>query len=359
MFRVPSAARPWQAATGPTRSTWRGENEMPKAVDAELLEWSDLSDEEWPTLLLGNGMSINLWAGFGYSSLHQGATLTQAAQAIFTELGTTNFEQCLECLHHANVALRALSQSTARVDQTYEEVRDALFTTVGEVHVPWDYFPQDSHDLIALEIDKHASVFTTNYDLSLYWSQMQTTKPVKIVDFFWAAGHQFDPTDTRIRSRRTTGVYYLHGGLHLWQDDQTGENGKWTSGSGQLLDIHAKYGPKADRRPLFVSEGTSAAKARTIRQSSYLSFCLDQLRDDDQPTLVFGQSLSDQDRHVVEALVDGPTRRIAVSMYPTGNDRDVLAEKARIQKALGQHQVEFFDSTTHPLGDSGLLVSSP
>jgi hypothetical protein len=332
---------------------------MPNAIDAELLDWSNLSDEEWPTLLIGNGMSINLWAGFGYSSLYQSAPLTQPAQAIFNELGTTNFEQGLECLHHANVALRALSESTAKVDQTYEEVRDALFTTVGDVHVPWGSFPQSSHDQIALEIDSHVSVFTTNYDLSLYWSQLQTAKSVNVVDFFWGAGRQFDPADAGIRSRQSTGVYYLHGGLHLWQDDQTGENGKWTSGDCRLLSIQTKYGPMADRRPLFVSEGTSAAKVRTIRQSTYLSFCLDQLRADNRPTVVFGQSLSDQDRHVVEALVDGPTRRIAVSMYPTGDDKGVLAEKARIQQALGSHQIEFFDSTTHPLGDSGLLIALP
>lgn len=330
---------------------------MPEAVDAELMDWLNLSHQEWPTLLIGNGMSINLWAGFGYTSLYQSATLTQPAQAIFSELGTTNFEQSLECLHHANVALRALSESTAKVDQTYEEVRDALFVTVGKVHIPWNYFPQSSHDRIALEMDSHGSVFTTNYDLTLYWSQLQTTKVVNIVDFFWAADHQFDPSDSMIRGSRTTGVYYLHGGLHLWQDDQTGGNGKWTSGSGRLLGIQVKYGPKADRRPLFVSEGTSAAKARTIRQSSYLSFCLDQLRDDDKPTVVFGQSLSDQDRHIVEALTDGPSRRIAVSIYPTGDDKDILAEKARIQKALRRHQLVFFDATTHPLGDPSLRVA--
>jgi hypothetical protein len=62
---------------------------MPEAVDAELMDWSNLSHQEWPTLLIGNGMSINLWAGFGYTSLYQSATLTQPAQAIFSELGTT------------------------------------------------------------------------------------------------------------------------------------------------------------------------------------------------------------------------------------------------------------------------------
>lgn len=332
-----------------------------KSIDGDLTDWDALSSGEWPTLLLGNGLSMNLWAGFGYKSLFSSAKLSDEAKAIFTQLGTTNFEQCLECLHHANVALRALGDSTARVDATYGQVRDALFTTVGEVHVPWSDFPADTHDLIAQEISRFRSVFTTSYDLTLYWSHMwaeyKSTKVVtNIVDLFWATGNRFDPADTVVRSSTATRVLYLHGGLHLWQDDQTGENGKWTHGQGRLLDIKARYGPTSDKRPLFVSEGTWAAKSRTIRQSSYLSFCLDELRRDDQPTVVFGQALADQDRHILSALSEGPSRRIAISMYPTGDAEAIVEEKARLLQALRGHDVEFFDSTTHPVGAPELLI---
>lgn len=334
---------------------------MSTSINGDLADWATLAEKEWSTLLLGNGLSMNLWAGFGYRSLYASATLSDEAKAIFTELGTTNFEQCLECLHHANIVLRALSDSTARVHTTYEQVRDSLFKTVGDVHVPWDDFPPDTHDHLAKEIDKFRSVFTTSYDLSLYWSHMwaefkSTKVTTNIVDYFWATGNRFDPTDTTVRSSRATCVHYLHGGIHLWQDDQTGENGKWTNGSGRLLDIKSRYGPTSDRRPLFVSEGTWAAKSRTIRQSSYLSFCLDKLRDDESPIVVFGQALADQDRHILAALDEGAQRRIAISMYPSGNDEAIVEEKARLLQTLRRHKVAFFDSTTHPLGDRGLRI---
>lgn len=74
---------------------------------------------------------------------------------------------------------------------------------------------------------------------------------------------------------------------------------------------------------------------------------------------MFGQSLSAQDGHIIEALVDGPRRRIAVSMYPIGDDDVVIAEKARIILALGRHKVEFFDSTTHPIGAPSLTIAKP
>jgi len=332
-----------------------------ESIDGPLADWATLADEGWATLLLGNGLSMNLWTGFGYKSLYAAAQLSSEAKAIFDELGTTNFEQGLECLNHANIALRALKESTALVDATYEQIRDGLFDTVGAVHVPWDAFPAETLEHIAEQIDQFQSVFTTSYDLILYWSHMwaqykSTKVATNIVDLFWA-GDRFDPDNTKVWSSRATRVLYLHGGLHLWQDDQTGENGKWTHASGRLLDLQSKYGPTSDRRPLFVSEGTWAAKGRTIRQSSYLSFCLDELREDESPTVVFGQALAQQDRHILSALNEGARRRIAVSMYPTGDDEAVIEEKARLLQALRRHRVSFFDSTTHPLGDAALLIT--
>jgi hypothetical protein len=53
---------------------------------------------------------------------------------------------------------------------------------------------------------------------------------------------------------------------------------------------------------------------------------------------------------MVAALAEGKSRRIAVSMFPAADEHTVLAEKARIIRALARH-VEFFDSTTHPIGD--------
>ncbi len=162
---------------------------MSTPIDDELSHWDELdAQRQWPTLLLGNGLSMNLWEGFGYRSLKEKARLSEPAEAIFTQLGTANFEQCLECLHHASITLLALSDSTDRVDETYAEVRDALFDTVREVHIPWGAIPGDTSELIAQVMDYHSAVFTTSYDLCLYWSHMQNFDSVDIVDFFWTSG---------------------------------------------------------------------------------------------------------------------------------------------------------------------------
>jgi hypothetical protein len=327
-------------------------------IDDELADWSTLDRYQWPSLLIGNGMSINLWSDFRYDSLYAKATLSSAADTIFAEVGTTNFEAVMECIHHARLVLDALGRRTDRVDAVYAEVRDALFGAVTSVHIDWNRFPARAHRRIADIINARKFVYTTNYDLCLYWSHLENSDRVSIVDYFWGQpGNRFDQADVTLRSGRLTPVYYLHGAVHLWQDGNS-DNGKWThADGGSLLSLASNYTPGSSRRPLFVSEGTSKAKARSIQRSPYLSFCLRSLAEDDHDVAIFGHSLNAlQDQHILDAINAGPKRNVAVSIYPSGNPQHVIAEKVRIQQALHPHKVYFFDSTTHPLGDSALKI---
>ena len=325
-------------------------------IDEGLPDWATLADREWPTLLLGNGLSINLWRGFQYLSLFNDADLSFEAREVFDGLDTTNFETVLECIHHARLVAQALGEPTDVVDHLYAGVRDTLFETVVTAHVTWEDFPAAAHRTIAHELDRFDSVFTTNYDMCLYWSHLQEIDRVDLVDFMWNSGKTFDPSNAEVRSRRATPIYYLHGAVHLWQDE-AGVNGKWTSADGgNLLDLASKYPADSGRRPLFVSEGTSRAKVRSIQRSAYLAFCRDSLMEDESNTLVFGHSLSDPDRHVIDALDEGRARTIAVSLYPSDNPSEVIEDKARIVRALERHKVLFFDSTTHPLGSATLQI---
>lgn len=327
---------------------------------AELKTWSELRNRtKWPTLLIGNGASINLWSDFAYQSLFRQATLSTVAKAVFTDLETTNFELALEAIHHAHVVVDALQSSTDTIDRQYEHVRDSLFDAVRAAHVEWQQVTDRRFDQIAGVIQDHAAVYTTNYDLSLYWSRMaaSTVDTRQFIDFFWGEDCTFDPESVEIRDRIAT--YYLHGAIHLWQDDR-GVNGKWTIASrGNLFSLSRNYSPDGSKLPLFVSEGSSKAKLQTIGRSPYLKFCLDSLQESHDNTVIFGQALGEQDKHIVTALNQGQAREFAVSIYPAASERWIIKEKARIADLLGDNEVAFFDSTTHPLGDSSLTIPSP
>ncbi|WP_167975434.1 DUF4917 family protein [Lentzea indica] len=325
---------------------------------AKLEKWFDVEDRtEWPTLLVGNGASVNLWGDFAYPSLYERANLSAVAEAVFSDLGVTNFETVLEAIHHAHVVVEALGNSTKEIDAQYEHVRDALFGAVHDVHVGWSQFTDDRFDKIASVIQDHDAVYTTNYDVCMYWARVDAVNRITrrtVIDFFWSTGHTFDSENVEVRGR--TAMYHLHGAIHLWQDDR-GNNGKWTSANdGNLLSLARNYSPGSSKWPLFVSEGSSRAKLQTIGRSPYLSFCLDSLRNDHHNTVVFGHSLGEQDKHIVAALNEGDPREVAVSIYPRSTDQWIIQEKARITELLGENKVRFFDSTTHPLGDPSLTI---
>lgn len=324
----------------------------------ELEKWSDVADDAaWSTLLVGNGASVNLWGGFGYPSLYEQAALSPVAELVFNDLGVTNFETVLEAIHHAHVVVEALEGTTETIDAQYEHVREALFKAINDVHVTWRQLEQYRFDTIARVIQDHIAIYTTNYDLCIYWSHINASRRIfkrRVIDFFWNDGCKFDPENVDVW--QGTAVYHLHGAIHLWQDDQ-GDNGKWTSAnSGNLLALSRNYAPESRKRPLFVSEGSSKAKLQSIGRSPYLNFCLDSLRNDRNNTVVFGHSLGVQDRHIAAALNNGPSRDIAVSIYPHNLKQGIIEEKARITKLLGENRLRFFDSTTHPLGVPSLTI---
>jgi Domain of unknown function (DUF4917) len=325
-----------------------------------LKKWADLKDDRrWDTLVVGNGLSINIWPEFAYRGLFERATLDCAARRLFSAFDTENFEMVLEALWHAEQALTALRQEATTVTDLYKNVQSALFQAVRQVHVPPRKIDKPRLQQICDAMRSHRIVFTLNYDLLTYWAAMRGGPKSAIRDFFWSDDHTFD-SDNAALEEGCTGLLYLHGGLHLWQDSKTNRAGKWTTTKGSgitlLKILEDKVSAIASRRPLFVSEGTSKQKMDVIRRSEYLSYALQALSDNGTNTVIFGASFGPQDKHIADAIASGPKRHIAISIRPGPQDQNDAA-MGIYRASLGRHQLHFFDSTSHPLGDGSLTVS--
>lgn len=324
-------------------------------IDSDLPSWESVrASHTFQTLMTGNGMSINIWPRFGYSSLYDKARLSADGRAVFTASGTTNFEEVLARLAETREILRATHRGARWVKRLYEDIRTGLFQAVRDSHVPWAQLPDATLLAVADHLDSYTKVFTLNYDMLTYWSHMRALgsgSAIDMADFMWAAG-QFDPLDTELFAGQT-GVYYLHGGLHLWRDRSTGFVGKWThDGQNILTRIEHEYAVSSARQPLFISEGTSQSKMRAIRGSDYLSFAHQELADDEKNTVVFGTLLGDSDAHIADALKRGRPRVLAFSIHRGGlGPAEIVALKADLTSRFRDHAVVFFDSATHPLGD--------
>ena len=329
-------------------------------ITPELRPWPEVAGEaDWGVLLLGNGASQAVWREFSYPSLFQVARtrnrnnpLQPEDEALFRALGNTrNFEGVLAGLDVSRRVMGALGIEMQKVEERYESIRAALVEAVHLVHVPWRLIDEEVLRAVRAALLEYEYVFSTNYDLVVYWSMM-VGEGSRFRDFFW--GGPFDSSDTEVWGKATK-VLYLHGGLHLYRSWNGSTFKDRAAPFENLLD---RFGTLQNSTPLFISEGTADEKQNAIRRSDYLSFALQRFSTRKAPLVVFGHGLGDSDSHLVDAVNRHRGRRIAYSVLP-GSDADIIQRKAAVTGRFPEAEITFFDATTHPLGSDELRVSPP
>lgn len=299
-----------------------------------------------------------LWPKFGYRTLFQvaralpgSAALTDLDDDLFDRLDAgANFEQVLHDLAIAVRVATALSLDPHPIEARYAHVRNALIEAVNTVHVPRARVSLSTLRRMAAYLATLDSVFSTNYDLIVYWTIMRD--PGQFTDCFLHG--EVEPS--LVTSHRTK-VYFVHGALHLYRTVHGGPRKNQSIDGADLLRLFGQPIDGEEIFPEFVSEGEADQKRAAIEESPYLSFAFEQLESFKKPLVIFGSGLGDQDRHIVDAISRRRTRPIAVSIRP-GNETWVKSEKYRYAGLFAglTQRVLFFDSTTHPLGDPQAFV---
>jgi hypothetical protein len=354
------------------------------SIDDSLIHWQQIEHQfKGGGILIGNGFSQAVWGKFGYSSLFETASSDECIQyplshedrRCFDVMNTKIFEIVLSNLANADKLNSALGCGSSVVMERYRHIRNALGEAVRAVHVPWNIVPDDVLVKIREELRSYKFVYSTNYDLLIYWSVMHENNGRNFVDFFWNKSTDknsrlFSITNTDVWDNNKTRILYLHGALHLHRDERTGRTHKLVNREGNLLDI--------PRVPLFVSEGSSEDKLRAISSSDYLSFAYNQFKNHQAPLVIFGHSLSEMDEHLLEAIrnmarnhkpkkwIHGEPLKIAISVYRGKKSPEELVEqKANLQKKLCEElrddqkpELTFFNSKTHPLGSTDIKIES-
>jgi hypothetical protein len=333
---------------------------MTPTLDGSLASWDDVRRRAaWKGVLLGNGMSINIWGGFAYGRLYDRASdgeLTDQDRALFG--GRPNFELVLGELLTTIRVMEALGLDATAVYARYQSIQAALGPAIRAVHLRRPNLPSDRLAAIRAELLRYAWVFTTSYDLLLYWAMGHTTWRPFIDHFMYGNRCEFDAARATVGSDDVP-VYFLHGALHL----VTGDGGvTWKRRNNTIRNLLEQFGepiagePKA--RPLLVTEGSARDKLRAIEANNYLTFARKQLIACDVPMVVFGSSLGPQDDHLIDALNENPDRPVAVSMR-AGPPKEVARKQSDIWGRLATKALVFFDAASHPLGRAALGVAEP
>jgi hypothetical protein len=328
------------------------------SLDGSLKDWPAIANQfAGSALLLGNGLSINLWPAFDYGSLYEHAQsggLTSKDVLLFE--GTPNFERVLADLNTAIRINKAVGIDPGAVLEPYRRIQKALGHAVREVHVSRSSVPDEALLAIRQELVNYEWIFTTSYDLIIYWAMGCGGSWKPFIDGFRFGGHlAFDPERAVVAADQLP-VYFLHGALHLVVGGSGVTRKLRTEAVQTILDQFGE--PIAGdplARPLLVTEGSSHDKLRAIEGNAYLAHALEQLRRVELPIVVFGSSLGAHDQHLIDAINERPKRPVAVSMVRRPK-RELMSLQADIYGRLQAETLVFFDATTHPLGAPGLRV---
>lgn len=271
-------------------------------VDERLETWDQVrAGAEFTGILVGNGASLAVWERFAYVSLYDVARndnehhrLTAPDVALFDTLDTRNFEYVLAGLATARRVNEALAIEAPAIPERYASIQQALVEAVRSTHVPWARVPGTVLEAIREELLNYRFVYSTNYDLLIYWAIMYENRG-GFKDFFW--GSYFDPANTELWGKATTALY-LHGGLHLYRTLRGRTLKRAATEHLNLLDLFGTE-PEPGATPLFISEGSAEDKLESIHRSDYLAFAYTQLAHHEGPLCVFGHSLGEVDQHII------------------------------------------------------------
>jgi len=298
-------------------------------------------------ILLGNGFSLNFSETLKFKTLYENfkSNASKHAKLLFSEFDTSNFEMVLQHIESTVRVLSAIKDDTEKVDNLKTEVREGLIDSINKIHPTPEHIDQSKILLVAEQFKRFSNIYTTNYDLFLYYIILNSNK---FGDYFYYKFYSndrfklFNQGDRNFKHH----IYYLHGALFLYESGIETTKLKKDEGSWLIDNINEQI--KNSNYPLFISEGSSDSKVKSIQSNSYLHYCFNKLSESKEKKLVvFGQSLNVQDLHIAK-VIDEKFECVAISIRPQNYNsiKDLKAEKNRISSLFKNVQFEFYDSNS-------------
>lgn len=297
-------------------------------------------------LLLGNGFSLNFSSRLLYRNLYEKyiENCSEDVGKLFKEFNSTNFEIILEHLESAERVCNALDIRQPSISQNKDLIKQGLIDSINRIHPTPEEIRLNQIKSVAEQVRNFDQIFTTNYDLFLYYLVLESNK---FGDFFYMPFFE-DDRFKRFKNGdifKKNHIYYLHGALFIF--DKSVETIKIKRNENWLIEVITKEISK-DNYPLFISEGTWETKLKGIQSNNYLTYCFRELKENKNKNLViYGQSLSNQDLHIAN-VIDENYDKVAISIRISENKtmNELKSEMNRIKSILKNTEVEFYDSTS-------------
>ena len=214
-------------------------------------------------------------------------------------------------------------------------------------------------------------MYSTNYDLLLYWAILKGR-----IKSFFDDGFRSDVDSGELvwQKRGSQNVFYLHGALHIFSrsmslDSEVGERRKFSSAlknsivkieMTQQMNLIPQITKKIENGsfPLTVTDGLFEQKVQKIINNPYLKNCFERFSQQRSNNLIsIGWSGSgSQDQHIFDSLVDSYIQTWWFGVFrPSPSDLNkinrLLGQVNGERTSLGKQPIklEFFFSDTAPI----------
>lgn len=321
---------------------------MPDIVQWEKIKTNFLGGG----LLLGNGSSIAVSTNFAYESLFEEAKrlgyLTAPVQGVFDKFGVNDFELVLRRLWQAKLVNEALGISRGPIEDAYEEVRNALISTIRKIHVSHE--DAESHlENIYKFMTQFNKIISLNYDLIVYWASLYGNDALGnwFKDCFNGGNFRLDwqELERPYKAKGTSLFFYPHGNLALLREGFSNEEKVRADRGDNLLDTILNKWVDDSRVPLFVCEGVNHNKLDAISSSNYLErVYFEVIPSLVQTLVVYGWGFGNQDSHILVQIRKSEVSKVAFSIH----DNNLIYARSVEKKLndIGIKDVVFFDSAS-------------
>ncbi|MCL2721682.1 MAG: DUF4917 family protein [Treponema sp.] len=275
-------------------------------------------------LLFGNGFSVAYDSKiFSYKSLSNFIEKTgdPLINNLFEKLNTKNFELIMQQLDNFCEIAEIFSDGKTLIPQikaASETLKSSLIDAIKELHPEHVFKIHEDKSIACMNflqeyLSNEGLVFSTNYDLLLYWVLMRN-KAQNAIDGFGRRDlktelddeHYTESDDLknfelrwgRYKDEQT--IHYLHGALPIFDTGVNIVKVEYDSERNLLQKINERISKK--EYPIFVTAGNGKEKLTQIMHNKYLSFCYDQLCDIQGSLITFGFNFGEYDTHIIEAI---------------------------------------------------------
>jgi hypothetical protein len=282
--------RKWLAACGPLCTT--SISQLEKTL-MELLTFADVqaaiakNSKRKFSLMLGNGFSMAYDPTiFSYNALHGFVEKVDDSllKALFSVVDTHDFErvmQQLDVFAAIGDVLGIDDDLKRRIQEAREALKKSLIDAVRALHPEHVYKVPEAKcasctTFLKQFLDTGGALFTTNYDLLMYWVLMRSG--LRAVDGFGrdreSPDEYVEPEDLEYselrwgRNASDQNVYYVHGSLPLFDTGVEIIKEEYAKDAFLLEQITKRI--TAGHYPVFVTAGDATQKLTTIRHNPYL-----------------------------------------------------------------------------------------